>query len=105
MFAIIEVKGKQYKIKKGDEIKIGKIKGEKGDKIEFDKVLLLTKERVKEVKIGQPYLEGVKVETEILEQGRDKKIIVIKYKPKTRYRRKRGHRQFYTKIRIIDLRC
>lgn len=100
---IIKTGGKQYKVKKGDEIKIEKIKGEKGDKIEFDKVLLLADEKAKRVDIGQPYLEGVKVEAKILEQGWAKKVTVIKYKPKSRYRRKVGHRQPYTKVQITRI--
>ena len=117
MIAIIKTGGKQFKVKKGDEIKVEKInpvrekssdkakgaKGEKGDKIEFDKVLLLADEKTKEIRIGQPYLEGVKVEAEILEQGREKKVMVIKYKPKSRYRRRAGHRQLYTKVKIIKI--
>jgi large subunit ribosomal protein L21 len=103
MFAVIKTGGKQYKVKKGDEIKIEKIKGEKGDKVEFDKVLLLADEKAKDFSIGQPYLEGVKVEGKILEQGRAKKVMIVKYKPKSRYRRKVGHRQPYTKVKINEI--
>jgi large subunit ribosomal protein L21 len=103
MFAIIKTGGKQYKIKKGDEIRVEKIKGEKGDKIEFDKVLLLADEKARKVDIGRPYLKEKKVEAKILEQGRSKKVTVIKYKPKSRYRRKVGYKQPYTKVKIVKI--
>jgi len=102
MFVIIETGGKQYKIKQGDIIKIDKIDYSKGEKVIFDKVLLLV-ENDEKVKIGQPYLEKVKVEAEVLEQGRGKKVTVIKYKSKTRYRRKRGYHPLYTKIKITRI--
>ena len=114
MFAIIKTGGKQYKVKKEDEIKIEKInlirekssnktRGKKGDKIEFDKVLLLADEQAEKVDIGQPYLKEAKVEAKILEQGQDEKVTVVKYKPKSRYRRKVGHRQPYTNVKIIHI--
>lgn len=102
MFAIIETGGKQYKIKEGDIIKIDKIDSPKGEKLNFDKVLLLTKDE-KEIKIGTPYLKDVKVEAEILEQKKDDKVTIIKFKSKTRYRRKRGFRPLYTKIKITKI--
>lgn len=101
-FAIIETGGKQYKIKEGDVIKIDKINFSKGEKVVFDKVLL-SAESDENVKIGQPYLENVRVEAEVLEQGKGKKITVIKYKPKTRYRRKIGFSPLYTKIKIVKI--
>ncbi|MEK7167140.1 MAG: 50S ribosomal protein L21 [Patescibacteria group bacterium] len=101
--AIIKTGGKQYKIKKDDILKIEKIQGEKGNEIEFDKVLLFADEKNGDVKIGQPYLEKAKVKAEILEQGKSKKIVVLKYKAKTRYRKKQGHRQMQTKIKIKEI--
>jgi len=100
--AIIKTGGKQYKIKKDAILKIEKIEGEIGSEIQFDKVLLLSDEKGEDVKIGQPYLEGAKIKAEILEQGKAKKIIILKYKAKTRQRTRNGHRQLYTKIRINE---
>ncbi len=99
MFAVIKTGGKQYKVKEGQILKIEKITGRVGDKIEFE-VLLLADEDGKNVKVGKPLVEGAKVVAEILEQGRARKINIIKYKPKVRYRRKAGHRQLYTKVKI-----
>lgn len=107
MLAIIKTGGKQYFVQKGDEIKIEKIEGEKGDEIEFDRVLLLAEKKNKnkepQVKIGQPLVKGAQVKAEILEQGRHPKQIVFKYKPKKRYKKKRGHRQPYTKVKILEI--
>ncbi len=103
MFAVIQTGGKQYLVKEGQVLKIEKIPGEKGAEAVFDKVLMVASEDGSEVKLGKPYLEGVKVRGEILEQGRDKKVLVIKFKPKVRYRRKRGHRQFFTKVKVTRI--
>jgi large subunit ribosomal protein L21 len=100
---IIKTGGKQYKIKEGDILKIEKIEGEIGDKIEFNEILLISDEKGEDVKIGQPYLEGKKIKAEILEQGKGKKIVILKYKAKTRYRKKTGHRQLYTKVKIGEI--
>ncbi|MBI5071431.1 50S ribosomal protein L21 [Candidatus Falkowbacteria bacterium] len=99
MFAVIKTGGKQYKVKEGEILKIEKIAGAAGDKIDFE-VLLVTDEDGKDVKIGKPIVAGAKVAAEILEQGRARKVNVIKYKPKVRYRRKAGHRQMYTRVKI-----
>ena len=101
--AVIKTGGKQYKISKDEVLKVEKLKGEKGDKINFDKVLLISDEKGAKLQVGQPFVEGQAVAAEILEQGRDKKVIIIKYKRKTRYRRKQGHRQEYTKVKITKI--
>ena len=101
MFSVIETGGKQYKVSVGDKIKVEKLAGEAGAKIVFDKVLLLSSET--DTQIGQPYLEGVKVSGELLEQGRGPKKIVFKYKPKKRERTKKGHRQPYTEVKITEI--
>lgn len=101
--AVIYTGGKQYLVKQGQILKIEKLPGEKGSQVVFDKVLMTASEDGSEVKVGQPYLDGAKVSAEILEQGRDKKVLVIKYKPKVRYRRKRGHRQYFTKVKIAQI--
>jgi len=99
-FAVIETGGKQYKISEGDSLKIEKLSGEykEGDKITFDKVLLLNDG--KETKIGNPYIEGAKIEAVFKEEGKYKKVMVIRFKSKSRYFKKRGHRQPFTKVEI-----
>ncbi len=96
-FAIIETGGKQYKISDGEKIKTEKLKGEIGEKVVFDKVLLMADE--KSAKIGTPYVDG-KISGEIVSQGRDKKKIVFRYHSKTRYRKMKGHRQNFTEVKI-----
>jgi len=101
MLATIETGGKQYNVKEGDKINIERLEGEEGGKIVFDKVLLFDDE--KEVKVGTPYLETVKVEGEITSQFRGEKINIIKYKAKKRYRKKQGHRQNLTEVKIVKI--
>lgn len=102
MIAVIKTGGKQYKVKEGEVLKIEKIAGKAGDKIDFE-VLLLADEDGKAVKVGKPLVSGAKVSAEILEQGRARKVNIIKYKPKVRYRRKAGHRQMYTKVKVTSV--
>ncbi len=101
MLAVIKTGGKQYLVKKGDRIEIEKIEGKEGDEIEFTDILLL--EKNKKVEIGKPKVEKAKVVGKILEQGRGEKVIIFKYKPKKRYKKKAGHRQPYTKIEIKEI--
>ena len=101
MLAVIKTGGKQYLVKKGDRIEIEKIEGKEGDEIEFTDILLL--EKNKKVEIGKPKIEKAKVVGKILEQGRGEKVIIFKYKPKKRYKKKAGHRQPYTKIEIKEI--
>ncbi len=102
MKAVIKTGGKQYLVKEGDKIKIEKIEKEVGEEIVFDQVLLLEKNKG-EIKIGQPFLENAKVIGKIISQGKGEKIIVLKYKPKRRYRVKKGHRQKYTEVEIVKI--
>lgn len=97
MFAIIKTGGKQYKVSEGDVIKVEKIEAEAGDKIEFDQVLMVAGD---DVKVGSPVVEGAKVSAEVLDQKRDKKIVIFKFKAKKNYRKKKGHRQPYTLVKI-----
>lgn len=97
-FAIIKTGGKQYKISPKDKIKIEKIDGEPGKEAIFDQVLLLQKD--KKTVIGDPLVKGAKVTAKITNQGKGDKVIVFKYKPKTRYKKKTGHRQPYTEVEI-----
>jgi len=98
--AVIKTGGKQYVVAEGDKLKIEKLEGEAGGKIKFDDVLLIADG--KNVELGQPALKNT-VEAEILEQKRDKKILVIKYKAKTRYLRRKGHRQHQTVVKINSI--
>lgn len=100
MFAVIETGGKQYLVKEGDTIRIEKLSGErkKGDAVAFERVLLLD-DGAKTV-IGAPYIPSAKVQAEITETGRGRKIEVIKYKAKSRYFKLRGHRQPYMKVKL-----
>ena len=99
--AVIKTGGKQYKVKKGSKVKIEKISGKAGQAVKFN-ALLLADENGKSVEIGKP-LTKTKVEGKILKQGRAKKVAVIKYKRKTRYRRNLGHRQPYTEVEIVKI--
>ncbi|MCK4387033.1 MAG: 50S ribosomal protein L21 [Candidatus Pacebacteria bacterium] len=102
-FAIIETGGKQYKVSEGNIIKIEKLPNEhkQGDKIVFDKTLLTSNE--KDAKIGAPYLENVKVTAEFVEEGRGKKIRIMRFKPKSNYLKRMGHRQTYQQIKIVKI--
>ena len=97
MYAIIETGGKQYRVEKGDVIRVEKLDAELGEKVVFDRVLFVGG---KKLMAGTPLVEGAKVTGKVMEQGRDKKIIVYKYKPKKGFHKKNGHRQLYTKVSI-----
>lgn len=99
-FAVIKTGGKQYKVAVGDMLRIEKLRGEhkKGDKISFDEVLLL--DNGKDTTIGMPTVKGAKVEALFDSVGRAQKVNVIQYKQKSRYFKKKGHRQSYTKVKI-----
>ena len=96
--AVIETGGKQYSVKEGDEVFIEKLPAEAGDTVTFDKVLSVISDSG--VKFGTPTVTGASVTAEILKNGKSKKIIVYKMHPKKGYRRKQGHRQPYTKVKI-----
>ncbi|PIR06246.1 50S ribosomal protein L21 [Candidatus Jorgensenbacteria bacterium CG_4_9_14_3_um_filter_38_10] len=101
MWAVIEWGGKQYRVSAEQKIRVEKANTEPGGRLIFDKVLL--KSDGKELKIGQPYIEGAKVEADVLKLGRERKKIVFRYHSKTRYRRKKGHRQPYTEVEISKI--
>ena len=102
-FAVIATGGKQYRVAVGDTVTIEKIKGEhkKGDKVTFDNVLLV--DNGSDTTIGMPYIAGAKVEGEIASVGRAPKVMVIKYKQKSRYFKKNGHRQPFFKVTINSI--
>ena len=98
MHAIIETGGKQYKVAEGDTLFIEKLPVEAGEAVTFDKALAVIDGE--NVTVGTPVVEGAKVDASVVKNGKGKKIIVFKYKPKKGYRRKQGHRQPYTKVTI-----
>ena len=97
MYAVVTSGGKQYRVKEGDVIRVEKLEGEVGQEVEFPVLMLREGE---ELKVGNPYLEGVKVVGRIARQGRGEKIIIFKYKRRKNYRRKLGDRQYYTWVKI-----
>ena len=103
MYAVIATGGKQYRVNEGDEFRVEKLNGSVGDKIVFDRVLMLGDG--KKSKIGKPIIVKAKVEAEILAQSRDKKIIVFKFKKRKKYRRKQGHRQRFTQLCVTKIKA
>ena len=101
MYAVVATGGKQYKVQEGEVLRVEKLTGDIGAEVAFDQVLMTSDGE--NVKIGQPIVEGALVKGHIVEQGRSKKIIVFKYKRRKRYRRKHGHRQPYTAIKIDSI--
>lgn len=98
MYAIIDTCGKQYKVAEGDLVFVEKLDVKEGDKVTFDQVLLISDNG--KVKVGTPTVKNAKVEATVVKQGKAKKIIVFKYKAKKNERKKRGHRQPYTQVKI-----
>jgi len=101
MYAVVGSGGKQYKVRQGDILRVEKIPGDVGSAVTFDKVLMYSDGDA--VDIGQPVLDNVAVKGRIVQQGKARKIIVFKYKKRKRFRRKRGHRQQFTAIKIDSI--
>ena len=97
MYAIIATGGKQYKVEEGDVIRVEKLDVKEGEEITFDQVLVVGD---KELKIGDPTVSGASVKATVVAEGKEKKVIVYRYKPKTGYHKKNGHRQPYTQVKI-----
>jgi len=102
MWAVIENGGKQYKVSVGDVVEVEKIKGKKGSSIELGPVLLYSKDG-KDAVVGSPNVDKVKVKAKILEEGKKDKVVILKHKPKKRYKVKRGHRQPFTRLEITGI--
>ncbi len=100
-FAVIETGGKQYKVAAGQKLKIEKLEIEAGKGLVFDKVLMIA--NGEDVKIGAPYVDGAKVDAKVLKQGHARTVVVFKYHSKTRYRKKKGHRQLFTEVEITGI--
>ncbi len=98
MYAVITTGGKQYCVTEGELLSIEKLEGEAGSNVTFDQVMLVGGKDAPQV--GTPFLSGVKVEAEIVEQGRDKKIMVFKKKRRKGYQKRQGHRQYFTAVRV-----
>lgn len=101
MYAIIQTGGKQYRVSEGDILEIEKLTVAEGEEVVFDEVLTVVNDG--EVLIGKPVVEGAKVTAKVVEHGKGKKILVFKYKAKSNYRKRQGHRQPYTKIEISKI--
>ncbi len=98
MYAVIETGGKQYKVAEGDTVFVEKLGLDEGAEVTFEKVAALGKDDG--LVIGAPYVDGAKVSAKVIKNGKEKKILVFKYKAKKNYRRRKGHRQPYTKVQI-----
>ena len=101
MYAVVNTGGKQYKVQAGDVLRVEKMPGDVGSPVTFDKVLMVADGE--EINVGQPVLENTSVKGTIVEQGKAKKIIVFKYKRRKRFRRKQGHRQTFTAVKIDSI--
>ena len=98
-FAIVETGGKQYKVAEGDIFSVEKLKEyKKGEKVTFDKVLLIDDGTT--TKVGTPYIKGATVEIDVVEEGKGKKLHIMKFKSKSRYTRRVGHRQAFSKVSV-----
>jgi large subunit ribosomal protein L21 len=100
MYAVIKTGGKQYRVSEGDRLRVEKLEGAQGDVVELSEVLMLGGERVA---VGSPLVQGAKVNAEIVAQGLGKKIIVFKMRRRKRYRRKNGHRQPFTELKVTGI--
>ncbi|MFH1047182.1 MAG: 50S ribosomal protein L21 [Patescibacteria group bacterium] len=102
--AVIETGGKQYLVKPGDRLKVEKLEVNEGETLTFEP-LLVADENDKEVQVGTPTVKGAKVTAEVIGAGRSRKVEVVKYKPKIRYKKLTGHRQHFTELKITDIKA
>jgi large subunit ribosomal protein L21 len=100
MYAVFKTGGKQYKVEKGEKLRVEKLAGNVGDAVTFDQVLMVAGEALK---LGKPLVSGAKVEAKIVDQGLGKKLIVFKFRRRKNYRRKNGHRQPFTALEITNI--
>jgi large subunit ribosomal protein L21 len=102
MHAVVQTGGKQYRVKEGDVFYVEKLAGEKASQIVLDKVLLISKDG-SDPKVGAPFIDGAQVSCEIVEQFRAKKILVYKFKRRKKHRKRQGHRQHHTRLRVVEI--
>ena len=103
MYAVIESGGKQHRVEEGEVLQLEKFEAATGDKVKFDKILLVGEGE--SVKIGTPYVEGSQVEAEVLKQGRGDKIKIIKFNRRKHYKKTHGHRQLFTEVKITGIKA
>lgn len=103
MYAVIESGGKQHRVEEGEVLQLEKFEAATGDKVKFDKILLVGEGE--SVKIGMPYVEGSQVEAEVLKQGRGDKIKIIKFNRRKHYKKTQGHRQLFTEVKITGIKA
>ena len=103
MYAVIESGGKQHRVEEGEVLKLEKLEAATGEKVDFDKVLMVGEGE--SVKIGTPYVEGSKVTAEVLSQARGDKVKIIKFSRRKHYRKQQGHRQWYTEVKITGIKA
>ncbi len=103
MYAVIETGGKQYRVEPGQTVVVEKLVGTQGDKVDFDRVLLVSSGDGAEVKVGKPVVDGVKVSGEIVEHGLGPKLVVFKFRRRKNYVRRNGHRQEHTAVKITSI--
>ena len=100
-YAVIQTGGKQYNVQQGDTIRVESLPGDEGDTVELGDVLMVSQDGA--VSLGTPTVPGAKVLAQVVGHGRGKKVVVFKYKAKTRYRRKNGHRQSFTDLKVTEI--
>lgn len=98
MYAVIKTGGKQYRVEEGDTLALERLEGDTGAQVSFDEVLLVGADNA--TTIGRPLIQGASVKATIVEQGRAKKVIIFKFRRRKNYKRKKGHRQYFTRVRI-----
>ena len=103
MYAVIETGGKQYKVTVGETIDVERLEANVGETVELDRVLMVADEG--QVRVGTPVVDGASVSATVMYHDRGRKVIVFKYRAKERYRRKNGHRQDYTRLRIDEIKA
>ncbi|MEX2130823.1 MAG: 50S ribosomal protein L21 [Pseudohongiellaceae bacterium] len=103
MYAVIESGGKQHRVQEGEVLKLEKLDAATGDKVDFDKVLMIGEGA--SVKIGTPYVAGSKVTAEVLSHDKGRKVSIIKFSRRKHYRRQQGHRQWFTEVKITGIKA
>ena len=103
MYAVVETGGKQYKVTVGETVDVERLKADIGETVELDRVLMIADGE--QVQVGSPVVDGASVSATVVDHDRARKVIVFKYRPKQRYRRKTGHRQDYTRLRIDEIKA